>query len=136
MRAVSRNDLERWTRDFTQAFNDHDLDRVMSYFAEDAVYDQYDDASAEGLAAIRAAFEPQFKGAFGDMRFEEEDSFVDADAHKSLISWVCSLDTREGRAGWRGLDILVFNGDGKIARKATYAKAKTLQLRPHGSPTD
>jgi ketosteroid isomerase-like protein len=133
MRGISRTDLERWTHDFTQAFNDQDLDRVMSYFAEDGVYDQYDDELAEGLAAIRAAFEPQFNGAFGDMRFEEEDFFVDAETRKCLIAWVCSLDTREGRAGWRGLDILVFNEDGKIARKATYAKAKTLQLRPHGS---
>ena len=102
----------------------------MSYFAPDGVYDQFDDRAAEGAAAIRAAFEPQFKGAFGDMRFAEEDFFVDAESRKTLISWVCSLDTKEGRAGWRGLDILVFDAAGKIVRKATYAKAKAPLLRP------
>ena len=130
MSDCSRSDLERWTRDFTQAFNDNDLDRVMSYFATGGVYDQSNDEPAEGLEAIRAAFEPQFKGAFGEMRFEEEDFFVDAETRKSLISWVCSLDTVDGRASWRGLDILVFDADGRIARKATYGKAKTLLLRP------
>lgn len=130
---TERAELERWTRDFTQAFNDNDLDRVMSYMAKDGVYDQFNDEPAVGHAAIRAAFEPQFKGAFGEMRFDEEDFFVDAEARKSLISWVCSLDTREGRAGWRGLDILVFDGEGKITRKATYAKAKAPLLRPRSS---
>lgn len=129
---TERNELERWTRDFTQAFNDNDLDRVMSYMAEDGVYDQFNDEPAVGHEAVRAAFEPQFKGAFGEMRFEEEDFFVDTEARKSLISWVCSLDTKDGRAGWRGLDILVFDRDGKITRKATYAKAKAPLLRPSG----
>ena len=130
MAETSRRDLERWTRDFTQAFNDNDLERVMSYFAPDGVYDQFNDEAAEGRAAVRAAFEPQFKGDFGEMRFDEEDFFVDPEARKSLISWMCSLDTKGGRAGWRGLDILVFDEVGKIVRKATYAKAKTPLLRP------
>lgn len=130
MRDVSRDDLERWTRDFTEAFNDNDLDRVMSYFAEDGVYDQFNDEPARGRVAVREAFAPQFSGAFGEMRFEEEDFFVDTETHKSLISWVCHLDTKSGRAGWRGLDILVFDRRGKITCKATYAKAKTPLLHP------
>ncbi len=129
MAGISRDELERWTRDFTSAFNDNDLDRVMSYFAEDGVYDQFQDESATGLAAVREAFAPQFSGAYGEMRFEEEDFFVDVEARKSLISWECQLDTKTGRAGWRGLDILVFDERGKITCKATYAKAKTPLLR-------
>ena len=91
MAEASRSDLERWTRDFTQAFNDNDLDRVMSYFAPNGVYDQFNDEAAEGFAAIRAAFEPQFKGDFGEMRFNEENVFVDPEAHKILQLNVTAL---------------------------------------------
>jgi len=115
--------LKQLTLDFTEAFNANDLDGVMSYFAEDAVYDQFNGEPATGLAAIREAFAPQFAGTFGEMRFVEEDLFVDAEAGRALVSWLCTLETKRGRAGWRGLDILHFDDAGKITAKLTYAKA-------------
>lgn len=121
-------ELERWTLDFTEAFNAEDLDRVMSYFSEDAVYDQFDGRTARGAGEIRAAFEPQFRGDYGTMRFRGEDCFVDAQARKALVSWTCTLETPRGPAGWRGLDILHFDPRGRITLKATYAKAKTPRL--------
>lgn len=133
MRAT-REQLKHWTLDFTEAFNANDLDRVMSYFAADAIYDQFDGRPARGWREIRAALEPQFRGDFGTMRFEEEDCFVDATENKALVSWTCTLETRRGRAGWRGLDILHFDSHGKICCKATYAKAKTPLLRPRTDP--
>ena len=122
-------ELEQWTREFTEAFNRNDLDAVVSAFADDGVYDQFDGKVAKGRDEIRAAFAPQFEGAFGAMRFDEEDCFVDAAARKTLISWECSLDTKRGRAGWRGLDILHFDAAGRITVKATYAKAQAPLLR-------
>ncbi|HZD26222.1 MAG TPA: nuclear transport factor 2 family protein [Alphaproteobacteria bacterium] len=122
--------LKQVTLEFTRAFNEEDLDGVMAHFAENAVYDQFDDKPAKGLGAIRAAFEPQFSGAFGQMRFIEEDLFVDATARKSLIRWLCTLETKRGPAGWRGLDILHFDAEGRIIAKLTYAKAKAPLLQP------
>lgn len=122
--------LKQLTLDFTACFNNDDLDGVMSYFAPESVYDQFDGEPAEGLDAIRAAFEPQFSGTFGKMRFAEEDIFVDPETRKTMVSWLCSMDTKRGRAGWRGLDILHFDAEGRIVAKLTYAKAKTLQLQP------
>lgn len=129
----THEELERWTLDFTDAFNAGDLDRVMSYFSGDAVYDQFDGRPARGVAEIRAAFEPQFRGDYGEMRFLGEDCFVDARARKALVSWTCALDTPRGRAGWRGLDILHFDPQGRITLKATYAKAKTPLLEPRAT---
>ena len=116
------------TRRFTEAFNRNDLDGVMAWFTDDIVYEQYDGQVAVGRGAVRAAFTPQFTGAFGRMRFDEEDCFVDADAGRALISWTCSMDDGEKARGWQGLDILHFADDGRIARKLTYGKARKLAL--------
>ena len=114
---------------FTDAFNREDLDGVMAFMADDAFYDQFNGVRAEGKAAIREAFVPQFRGDYGTMRFLTEDLFVDASAGKAMISWLCTLE-RDGLArGWRGLDLLVFEG-GLVKEKHTYAKADVPQLRP------
>jgi ketosteroid isomerase-like protein len=126
---LDRAALERLTLAFTQTFNDNDIDAMMSYFADDAVYDQHNGEPARGLEEIRAAFEPQFAGAFGRMQFLQEDIFIDAEERKSMISWLCTLETKRGPAGWRGLDLLHFDGSGKIICKQTYAKAKAPLLQ-------
>lgn len=118
------NTLRRLTLEFTQAFNANDLNTVLSYFSETAVYDQFEGELAQGRDAIRAAFKPQFDGSFGKMEFIEEDLLIDSESGKTMISWTCALDTNRGRAGWRGLDILHFDVSGKIIAKLTYAKTK------------
>ena len=50
-----RDALERLVIDFTEAFNKEDIDEVMSYFAEDAIYDEFNDVRHRGKEAIRAA---------------------------------------------------------------------------------
>lgn len=119
--------LRELTIRFTDCFNRDDLDGVMAMMAEDAVYEEFTGAVHRGSAAIRAAFEPQFRGDDGKMRFETEDLFADDTAGRALVRWVCRLETRRGPAAWRGLDILHF-GDGLVRRKLTYAKAKVPLL--------
>ena len=119
--------LRELTIRFTDAFNRDDLPGVMAMMAEDAVYEEFTGTVSRGKAAIRAAFEPQFRGDYGKVRFETEDLFADAATGKALIRWVCRLETRRGPAGWRGLDILHFE-DGLVKRKLTYAKAKVPLL--------
>ena len=77
-----------------------------------------------GKAAIRAAFTPQFAGAFGTMRFLDEDLFADAASGKVMASWRCTLVVKGKPTAWRGLDLLHFAG-GKLVQKLTYAKAKS-----------
>ena len=120
---MDRDKLVAFTRDFTAAFNRNDLDAVMSYFAEEAVYDEFDGTVSRGRDAIRAAFEPQFEGAFGKMVFNEEDCFADAAAGRALITWTVTLEVKGQPVGWKGLDILHVEDD-LITRKLTYAKTK------------
>jgi hypothetical protein len=48
---MQRAELEKLVIDFTAAFNRDDLDGVMSYFAEDGVYDEFN-----GTRSDRALF--------------------------------------------------------------------------------
>jgi ketosteroid isomerase-like protein len=122
-----RATLRELTIRFTDAFNRDDLAGVMAMMAEDAVYEEFTGTVSRGKPAIHAAFEPQFRGDHGKIRFETEDLFADAATGKALIRWVCRLETRRGPAGWRGLDILHFEG-GLVKYKLTYAKAKVPLL--------
>ena len=125
---TGRAELERWVIDFTEAFNREDLDEVMSYFADDAIYDEFDGTRSVGKAAIRAAFIPQFEGKFGRLRFHTEDMLLDVEGGKALIRWLCTVEEPERQGGYRGLDILHFR-DGKLVEKHTYAKTKLPALR-------
>jgi ketosteroid isomerase-like protein len=123
------------------AFNADDLDGVMTHFADDAVYRPGNGVERVGRAAIRRELEPQFRHAFGTMRFDEIDRVVDERARKIVIRYVCRHDVAAARPeglawklrriavravlgerfGWEGADVFHFDGAGKIRCKFTYA---------------
>jgi uncharacterized protein (TIGR02246 family) len=125
MAGPTRDELASITANFLDAFNTNDLDKTMSFFADDGVYEEFNGVANKGLDAVRAAFAPQFDGAFGEMRFLDEDLIVDAQARKVMASWTCTLQVKGQPASWRGLDAMTFDEDGKITHKLTYAKAKS-----------
>jgi ketosteroid isomerase-like protein len=129
---------------FVTAFNANDLDAVLAFFADDAVYRPGDGSEHRGVAAIRRAFAPQFAGAYGRMRFDELDRLVDDAHHKAAIRWVCRHDFAGAhgrtiplpmrwfyrilvgapRAGWHGMDVFHFDRAGGITGKFSYTSAK------------
>ena len=125
---TARAALEKLVIDFTEAFNREDIDEVMSYFAADALYDEFNDIRHAGKDAIRAALVPQFAGAYGRMRFHTEDLFLDVEAGKAMIRWVLTLEEEARQGAYRGLDILHFE-NGKLTEKHTYCKAKIPFIR-------
>jgi uncharacterized protein (TIGR02246 family) len=122
-----RKQLEELLRRFTDAFNRDELDEVMSYFTEDALYAEFNGKRNHGKDEIRKAFEPQFQGAFGRIRFHEQDIFVDEQSGKALIRWQCTIEVDGKPQAWDGLDILHFKGV-LVQEKHTYAKADVPKL--------
>ena len=88
---MDRTHLLDLTRRFVDAFNRNDLDAVIAFFADDGIYDEFNGRRNVGRSAIRAAFEPQFNGAYGEMKFLDEDLFADAEAGKVMTSWRCPV---------------------------------------------
>jgi ketosteroid isomerase-like protein len=143
---AGRRALEAVVLAFTDAFNRDDLDAVMKYFAPDAVYETFDGKHCRGHAEVRAAFEQQFRGDFGRIRFLTEDMVVDAPAGKVVLRWRCQheVDRLSGprqlmyrvlygrHFGWHGLDVLHWEG-GLLREKRTYAQAG-LPLVRRGKP--
>jgi ketosteroid isomerase-like protein len=118
-----RAELARLVEDFTECFNANDLDRLMTYFTDDAVYEEINGPINHGKAAIRKAFEPLFSGKFGQVNFAARDLFVDLDADKVMASWDLRLLMEGQPKKLEGLDLYHFRGD-KIVRKLAYSKAR------------
>lgn len=125
---ITRAQLQDLVLRFTEAFNQDDLDGVMAFMAEDAIYDEFNGTLNQGKDAIRQAFVPQFRGDHGVIRFHPEDLFIDTDTGKALIRWSCTLDKGGHRRAWRGLDVLHFE-NGLLKQKHTYAKTERLLLQ-------
>jgi ketosteroid isomerase-like protein len=131
-----------------EAFNANDLDIVMTCFSDDAIYQPGDGKTHKGNAEIRTAFEPQFNGAYGAMRFDEHDRIIDVENRKLTIRYVCRHDISQMKPrglvmallkivaplvygekfGWQGVDVFHFDAESKINEKYSYS---WFGSRPH-----
>ena len=121
-----RDELIQLTNDFVDAFNRMNLDDVVSFFADDGIYEDSTGGRHIGHDAIRTAFEPLVGGSRGSIRFDGEDVFVETDTGKVLASWRLILDKDGEVSVIRGIDILEFEAD-KLKKKMAYMKAD----KPH-----
>ena len=121
-----RQELLALTDQFVDAFNRMSLDDVISFFSEDAVYEDSSGGRHVGREAIRVAFEPLVGGCRGKIRFDGEDVFAEVETGKVLASWRLSLDNNGDVSVIRGIDVLEFQGS-KLAKKLAYMKVD----KPH-----
>jgi len=121
-----RDQLIQLTNDFVDAFNRMNLDDVVSFFAEDGIYEDSTGGRHIGHDAIRTAFAPLVGGSRGNIRFDGEDVFVETDTGKVLASWRLNLDKDGEVSVIRGIDILEFEAN-KLKKKMAYMKAD----KPH-----
>lgn len=109
---------------FLDAFNRHDLDAIMSYFADDCVFymprgvgprgDRY-----EGKDAVRAGLAKRFEG-IPDVHYGQDRHWSCGDF--GVSEWTLTGTSVAGkRIEVRGVDLLEF-ADGKITRKDSFWK--------------
>ena len=109
-----------------EAFNAHDLDRIMDFMAEDCVLEMPRGphpwgARFEGREAVRAGLATRFEG-LPDVHYGEAEHFADEARQTGISRWTLTGTTRDGRRlEVRGCDFYSFR-DGRVARKDSYWK--------------
>jgi taurine dehydrogenase small subunit len=110
--------------DINAAFNARDVDRIMSFFEEDATFlmargPEPNGRRVHGKAAIRKVLVDRFKVISG-MRWDHIEHFVAG--NRAVSVWMVTGTSADCEAlNYQGCDIYEFRGD-KILNKDTYWK--------------
>lgn len=111
-------------KEITDAFNRHDLDAIMSFFAGDAVFETPRGADPwgrrfVGKAAVREGLAARFSG-IPDVHYGDDDHFVAG--NRGASEWTLTGTTTDGeRLEVRGCDLWTF-GHGLVTRKDSFWK--------------
>jgi steroid delta-isomerase-like uncharacterized protein len=109
---------------FLEAFNRHDLDAIMTFFAEDCVFDMPRGPEPWGRRyigreAVREGLASRFTG-LPDVHYGDDRHWVCG--NRGVSEWLLTGTTQAGiRVEVRGVDLLEFE-NGKIVRKDSYWK--------------
>ena len=109
-----------------EAFNRHDLDAIMNFFADDCSFDfprgpEPWGQRFVGKEQVREALAGRFKG-IPDVHYGEDLHWLSAGGDKGLSEWTLTGTTVSGlHLKVRGCDLWEFR-DGKIVRKDSYWK--------------
>jgi len=111
--------------DLVDAFNAHDLDRVMTFFTDDCVLemprgpDPWGTRFA-GRGAVRAGLAQRFQG-LPDVHYGDDEHWLCGD--HAVSRWLLTGTTSAGqRVVVRGCDLFDLAADGRIRRKDSYWK--------------
>jgi ketosteroid isomerase-like protein len=109
---------------FLEAFNRHDLDAIMGYFADDCVLylprgTSPRGARSEGKVEVRRGLATRFEG-LPDVHYADDSHWICGDL--GVSEWTVTGTAASGaRIEARGVDLLEFR-DGKIIRKDSFWK--------------
>jgi ketosteroid isomerase-like protein len=118
------NVTQAMLKNFLEAFNRHDLDAIMDYFADDCVLylprgTSPRGACFEGKAEVRRGLSTRFEG-LPDVHYADDSHWVCGDL--GVSEWTVTGTASSGeRIEVRGVDLLEFR-QGKIIRKDSFWK--------------
>jgi ketosteroid isomerase-like protein len=112
------------------AFNRHDLDAIMAFFTDDAIFESPRGPDPwgqrfEGKAAVREGLAKRFAG-IPDVHYGDDNHFVAGD--RGASEWTLSGTTADGaRLEVRGCDLWTFR-DGLVTKKDSFWKLVEPQV--------
>jgi ketosteroid isomerase-like protein len=111
-------------KQINEAFNSGDVDRIMSFFAEDGTFlmargPKPEGRRVHGKAAVRKVLGDRFR-VITDVRWDHVDSFITG--NRAVTVWMVTGTGVDGeKLNYRGCDLYEFRGD-KVLNKDTYWK--------------
>jgi ketosteroid isomerase-like protein/predicted metal-dependent enzyme (double-stranded beta helix superfamily) len=111
-------------KEINAAFNSRDVDRIMTFFADDCTFfmargPEPVGRRVHGKAAVRRVLTDRF-AVIPDMRWDHVDVFIAG--HRAVSVWMVTGTGTDGEhLNYRGCDVYEFRGD-KILSKDTYWK--------------
>lgn len=125
---MDSDDLERLLVEHTDAWNSHDLDRLMTMFADDCVFESsagpdFCGRRYEGRAEVRSAFAAVFH-SMPDANWGDGRHFAISEGY-GVSEWRLTGTLLDGtRVDVLGCDFLTVHGN-KIVRKNSFRKQRT-----------
>jgi len=119
-------DVRSTLKELCEAFNAHDLDRIMAFFADDCTLEMPRGAKPwgtrfQGRRDVREALAGRFRG-LPDVHYGDDEHFVDPSANTGISKWTLTGTGGDGtQIKVRGCDFYTFR-DGKVVRKDSYWK--------------
>ena len=127
LKSINENDLS----DLFEAFNRHDVDAIMTYFADDCVFDAVAGAEVYGTRFIGTeAIARAFSGVWAAM----PDAHWDHHSHlvhgnRAVSEWIFTGTNEDGsRIEAQGADLFRLH-DGRIIHKQAFRKNRPLLPR-------
>ena len=118
-------DLTAFIDRYDQAWNDQDVDAIMSMHTEDMVFENHTRGVRVEGADVRRLLEATFADQ-PDMRFRGRRRYVGDDFVVS--EWSATATDPEGRkVEWDGIDVFPFR-EGLIARKDVYSSSHSPRV--------
>lgn len=127
---LTRPEIESLWDKWNAAWDNHDLDKVMTFFHDDIYFSNWTGGSAKGKEQLKNAWQKWFSN-HGNFKFTQKEVFIDVTEQKLLYRWDLEWPSfekgYEGKPEKRsGVDVIHFK-DGKIINKLTYSKT-TLEI--------
>ena len=119
-------DIRSTLKELCDAFNAHDLDRIMAVFSDDCVLEMPRGnkpwgSRFEGKQDVRNALATRFEG-LPDVHYGNDEHFVDEANGTGISKWILTGTTPEGtKREVQGCDFYTFR-TGKVTRKDSYWK--------------
>lgn len=116
---------DRALRALVEAFNAHDLDRVMGFFTDDCVLETPRGTEPWGTRyvgreAVREGLAARFTG-IPDVHYGDDEHWVCG--QHAVSKWLLTGTTTDGQpVRVRGCDLFDLSDDGRIRRKDSYWK--------------